>query len=240
MLEEKKALITGASGGIGASIARMLSAAGVRVALSGTNVERLQKLAEELPNAIVLPCSLNDREQVESLVPNAEERLGGLDILINNAGITKDNLLLRMKNDDWDQVMAVNLTACFLLSRSAIKSMMKNRFGRIINITSVVGFTGNAGQTNYCASKSGLIGFSKALALEVASRGITVNTIAPGFIETEMTQKLNEAMRTKILENVPLKRMGCPEDIAQAALYLVKASYVTGETIHVNGGLAMI
>jgi 3-oxoacyl-[acyl-carrier protein] reductase len=241
ILEGKKALITGASGGIGAAIATTLHASGVRVALSGTNEERLKKLAHVLPGAEILVCHLREKEEAERLVESAETVLGGpLDILVNNAGVTKDNLLMRMSNEEWDEVIAVNLTACFLLSRSAIKSMIKNRFGRIIHVGSVVGATGNPGQVNYCASKAGLVGFSKALALEVASRGITVNTIAPGFIDTNMTHKLTETARARIVEQIPLRRIGVPADIAECVLYLAKASYVTGQTIHINGGLAMV
>lgn len=242
-LTGKTALVTGATGGIGASIARVLHAAGATVALSGTRADLLESLAAELGSrAHVIPCNLSSPEEVEKLVPAAEAAMGSLDILVNNAGITRDQLAMRMKDDDWASVIDVNLTAGFRLSRAAIKGMMKRRAGRIIGITSIVGVTGNAGQANYAASKAGMIGMSKALAKEVASRGITVNCVAPGFIETPMTDELNEKQKESILASVPAGKLGTPEDIAAAVLYLAsaEAAYVTGQTLHVNGGMAMI
>jgi 3-oxoacyl-[acyl-carrier protein] reductase len=242
-LTGKTALVTGATGGLGASIARVLHAAGATVALSGTRAPLLESLAAELGSrAHVIPCNLSNPEDVEKLVPAAEAAMGSLDILVNNAGITRDGLAMRMKDDDWASVIDVNLTAGFRLSRAAIKGMMKRRSGRIIGITSVVGVTGNAGQANYAASKAGMIGMSKALAKEVASRGITVNCIAPGFIETPMTDELNEKQKEAILASVPAGKLGTPEDIAAAVLYLASAesAYMTGQTLHVNGGMAMI
>lgn len=237
------ALVTGATGGLGGAIARALRAQGARVALSGTRLEALDALSAEIGgDCPVLPCDLGDREQVEALVPQAESALGSLDILINNAGITRDGLAVRMKDQDWDRVLAVNLTSGFALARAALRGMMKRRHGRIIGITSVVGFTGNAGQANYAAAKAGMIGMSKSLAAEVASRGITVNCIAPGFIESPMTDALNEKQRTVILGTVPAGRLGLGAEIAAAAVYLAsrEAAYVTGQTLHVNGGMAMI
>jgi 3-oxoacyl-[acyl-carrier protein] reductase len=242
-LTGKTALVTGATGGIGASIARALHAAGATVALSGTRAPLLESLAAELGSrAHVIPCNLSNPEDVEKLVPAAEAAMGSLDILVNNAGITRDGLAMRMKDEDWASVIDVNLTAAFRLSRAAIKGMMKRRTGRIIGITSVVGVTGNAGQANYAASKAGMIGMSKALAKEVASRGITVNCVAPGFIETPMTDELNEKQKEAILASVPAGKLGTPEDIAAAVLYLASAesAYLTGQTLHVNGGMAMI
>lgn len=242
-LTDKTALVTGATGGLGAAIATALHARGATVALSGTRRPVLEELAAKLGSrAIVLPCNLSDTEEVEKLVPAAEEAFGHLDILVNNAGLTRDNLFMRMRDDEWDTVIAVNLTATFRLMRAAVKGMMRRRAGRIINITSVVGVTGNAGQGNYCASKAGMIGMSKSLAMEVASRGVTVNCVAPGFIATPMTDVLNEKQRETILANVPMRRLGGPDDIAAAVLYLAsnEASYVTGQTLHVNGGMAMI
>lgn len=242
-LTGKKALVTGATGGLGGAIARTLHAQGAHVALSGTRVEALEALAAELgQRAVVAPCDLSDRESVEALTPLAEEKLGGLDILVNNAGVTRDNLFLRLKDEDWDAVIAVNLTAAFRLSRAAVKSMMRRRYGRIISIGSVVGTMGNPGQGNYAASKAGLIGMSKALAAEVASRNITVNVVAPGFIESPMTEGLTEKQREAILSDVPMGRLGAGADIAAAVLYLAsgEAAYVTGQTLHVNGGMAMI
>ncbi|MBK8441574.1 MAG: 3-oxoacyl-[acyl-carrier-protein] reductase [Rhodobacter sp.] len=242
-LTGKTALVTGASGGIGAGIARVLHAAGATVGLSGTRVEPLEALAAELgAGATVLACDLSDPEAVEGLVKRAVEAMGSVDILVNNAGITRDGLAMRMSDDDWQAVLDVNLTAAFRLCRAAIRSMMKARWGRIVNISSVVGQTGNGGQVNYAASKAGLVGMSKSLAAEVASRGITVNAVAPGFIETAMTEKLNDAQRAGILGAVPAGRMGTPAEIAAAVLYLAspEAGYVTGATLHVNGGMAMV
>ena len=242
-LTGRTALVTGASGGIGEAIARALHAQGAVVALSGTRRAELDRVAGELgERAHVVPANLSDRAAVDALVPAAEAAMGGLDILVNNAGITRDNLFLRMKDEEWDQVIEVNLTAGFRLSRAAIRGMMKRRHGRIVGITSVVGVTGNAGQGNYAAAKAGMIGMSKALAKEVASRGITVNAVAPGFIETAMTDALNEAQRTAILAGVPSGRLGTPAEIAAAVVYLAsdEAAYVTGQTLHVNGGMAMI
>jgi len=242
-LTGKKALVTGATGGLGGAIARALHAQGASVALSGTRMEALEALAAELgERAVITPCNLADRDSVEALVPAAEEKLGGLDILVNNAGVTKDNLFIRLKDEDWDSVIAVNLTAAFRLSRAAVKSMMRRRYGRIISIGSVVGTTGNPGQGNYAASKAGLIGMSKALAAEVASRNITVNVVAPGFIESPMTQALNEKQREGILSDVPMGRLGSGADVAAAVAYLAstEAGYVTGQTLHVNGGMTMI
>ncbi|MFM7333730.1 MAG: 3-oxoacyl-[acyl-carrier-protein] reductase [Tabrizicola sp.] len=242
-LTGKSALVTGASGGIGADIARVLHAAGATVGLSGTRVEPLEALGAELgPRAHVLPCNLSNSEDVEGLVKRATEAMGAVDILVNNAGITRDGLAMRMSDDDWQSVIDVNLTAAFRLCRAAIRGMMKARWGRIINISSVVGRAGNAGQANYAASKGGLVALSKSLAEEVASRGITVNCVAPGFIETAMTDKLNEAQRATILASVPAGRMGTPQEIAAAVLYLAsqEAAYVTGATLHVNGGMDMV
>jgi 3-oxoacyl-[acyl-carrier protein] reductase len=242
-LSGKTALVTGATGGIGEAIARAVAGAGARVALSGTREEKLRELAAELGgDAVVLPCDLADAAAVDALVGQAESALGTLDILVNNAGITRDQLALRMKDEDWDQVLAVNLTSVFRLSRSALKGMMKKRFGRIISISSVVGTSGNPGQANYCASKAGLQGMSKALAAEVASRGITVNCVAPGFIHTAMTEALNPQQQERILAQIPAGRLGLPEDVAAAVLFLAGegAAYITGQTLHVNGGMCMV
>ncbi|SDR46369.1 3-oxoacyl-[acyl-carrier-protein] reductase [Rhizobiales bacterium GAS113] len=242
-LTGKTALVTGASGGIGGAIARALHAQGAAVALSGTRREVLEKLALELGSrAHVCPASLNDAASVEALVPAAEAALGSLDILVNNAGVTRDNLFLRMKDAEWDEVIAVNLTAAFRLSRAALKGMMRRRFGRIISVSSVVGATGNPGQGNYAASKAGLVGMTKSLAAEVASRAITVNCVAPGMITTAMTDALNERQRETVLSRIPAARLGTSEEVAAAAVYLAspEASYVTGQTLHVNGGMAMI
>ncbi|CAN7423405.1 3-oxoacyl-[acyl-carrier-protein] reductase [Bosea sp. LjRoot237] len=242
-LTGKKALVTGATGGLGGAIARRLHAQGATVALSGTRVEALEALAKELgERAEITPCDLSNRDSVEALVPAAEAKLGGLDILVNNAGVTRDNLFMRLKDEDWDLVLAVNLTAAFRLSRAAVKSMMRRRYGRIVSIGSVVGTSGNPGQGNYAASKAGLIGMSKSLAAEVASRNITVNVVAPGFIESPMTEVLNEKQREGILADVPMGRLGQGADIAAAVAYLAsaEAGYITGQTLHVNGGMAMI
>ncbi len=242
-LSGKAALVTGATGGIGRAIAEAIHASGGSVALSGTRENVLEEVAAALGDRVaVVPCNLSDTDQVESLVSRAEEALGGLDIVVNNAGLTRDNLAMRLKNEDWDDVISVNLTAAFKIARASLRGMMKKRWGRIIGITSVVGVTGNPGQANYAASKAGMIGLSKSLAHEVASRGITVNCIAPGFIATPMTDALNEKQRDGIIQTVPAGRLGKPEEIAAAAVYLAseEAAYVTGQTIHVNGGMAMI
>jgi 3-oxoacyl-[acyl-carrier protein] reductase len=242
-LAGKKALVTGASGGIGGAIATALHRQGAIVGLSGTRREALEERAGELGERVhVLPCNLADRAAVEALVPAADAALGGLDILVNNAGMTRDGLFMRMKDEDWDEVIAVNLTAAFRLCRAAVKGMMRRRFGRIINITSVVGVTGNPGQGNYTAAKAGMIGMSKSLAAEVASRTVTVNCVAPGFITSPMTDALNDKQRETILANVPARRLGSGEDVAAAVVFLAsaEAAYVTGQTIHVNGGMAMI
>ncbi len=241
-LDGRRALITGATGGIGTAIAHAMHSMGASVVISGTRQERLAELRDELGERVhAVPCNLHQRENVRTLIPRAVKALGSVDILVNNAGITRDGLLMRMPDTSWDDVLAINLTAAMILCRAALRPMMRSRWGRIVNVTSVVGLTGNPGQTNYCASKAGLIGFSKSLAQEVASRGITVNCIAPGFIETEMTGKLTETQRGRILGSIPLSRMGSPGDIAQAALYLASdgGEYLTGQTIHVNGGMAM-
>jgi 3-oxoacyl-[acyl-carrier protein] reductase len=243
-LTGKVALVTGASGGIGGSIAKALHSQGATVVLSGTRQEALDKLKAELGDrAFTAIGNLSDTASVEALPKAAEEAAGaGIDILVNNAGITKDNLFMRMKDEEWDQVIAVNLTAAFRLSRAVLRGMMKKRWGRIIQITSVVGATGNPGQGNYAAAKAGLVGMTKSLAAEVASRGITVNAVAPGFIQTAMTDVLTDAQKEMISSRIPAGRMGMPEEIAAACTYLAsqEAAYVTGETIHINGGMAMI
>jgi 3-oxoacyl-[acyl-carrier protein] reductase len=242
-LTGKTALVTGASGGIGGAIARQLHGQGATVALSGTRVAPLEALAAELGGrAHVCPCDLSDAASLEALPKLAASAMGALDILVNNAGVTRDNLFMRMSDEEWNQVISVNLTASFRLSRAVVRGMMKKRWGRIIGITSIVGVTGNPGQGNYAAAKAGMIGMSKSLAAEVASRGITVNCIAPGFIATAMTDKLNEDQKGKLLGAIPAGRMGTSEEIASAAVYLAsdEAAYVTGQTIHVNGGMAMI
>lgn len=241
-LTGRKALVTGATGGLGQAIARALHAQGATVALSGTRPQALKALAAELGvRASPVAADLSDKDSVEGLVPAAEAAIGPLDILVNNAGITRDNLFMRMKDEEWEQVLAVNLTAAFRLSRAAVKGMMRRRFGRIVNIGSVVGSTGNPGQGNYAAAKAGLVGMTKALAAEVASRGITVNCIAPGFISSPMTDALNEKQREGILARVPAGRLGEGAEVAAACLYLAsgEAGYVTGHTLHVNGGMAM-
>jgi 3-oxoacyl-[acyl-carrier protein] reductase len=241
-LNGKKALITGATGGIGGAITKAFHGAGAQLAISGSRQEKLEAIAQQLGgNAIPVACDLSKLDTVEGLVKQAEEKLSGIDILVCNAAVTKDNLALRMKDEEWQQVLDINLTASFRLSRAVMRGMLKRRAGRIIFITSVVGWTGNPGQANYCASKAGVTGMSKALAQEVASRGITVNCIAPGFIATAMTDVLNEDQKARINQNIPLGRMGSPEEIAAGALYLASdaAQYVTGQTLHINGGLFM-
>lgn len=236
------ALVTGASGGLGGAIAKALAARGARVALAGTNEERLRNVGLGGEHFITL-CDLNDPEAVDALIPGVVEAFGGpLDILVNNAGVTRDNLIMRMGDEDWDTVLRVNLEAAFRLMRAASKVMMKARFGRIISVTSVVGVTGNPGQANYVASKAGLMGMSKSVAQELASRGITVNCIAPGFMASAMTDALNDQQRQTILSRIPLGTMGSGDDIAAAAVYLAsrEAGYVTGQTLHVNGGMAML
>ncbi|WP_375622886.1 MULTISPECIES: 3-oxoacyl-[acyl-carrier-protein] reductase [unclassified Bartonella] len=242
-LTGRKALVTGASGGIGEAIARCFHAQGAIVGLHGTREEKLREVAAELgQNVFVFPANLSERQSIKQLAEVAEREMDGVDILVNNAGITRDGLFVRMKDKDWDDVLEVNLTAASLLTRELIHSMMRRRYGRIINITSVVGFVGNPGQTNYCAAKAGLIGFSKALAQEIASRNITVNCIAPGFIKSAMTDKLNEKQKEAIMAAIPMKRMGSGQEIAAASVYLAsdEAAYTTGQTLHINGGMAMI
>lgn len=242
-LTGKTALVTGASGGIGADIARALHAAGATVGLSGTRVEPLEALAAELgARAHILPCNLSDMDAVEALPKQAVAAMGSVDILVNNAGITRDNLFMRMSDEEWQSVLNVNLTATFKLCKGVMRGMMKARWGRIVNISSVVGATGNPGQANYAASKAGMVGMSKSLAYEVASRGITVNAVAPGFIETAMTDKLTDDQKSGIMGQIPAGRMGKPAEIAAAVLYLAseEAAYVTGTTLHVNGGMAMV
>jgi 3-oxoacyl-[acyl-carrier protein] reductase len=242
-LTGRTALVTGASGGIGGAIAQALAAQGARVALSGTRVEALEAAAKDLANnPVVLPCNLSDAAATAALAGQAEEALGGLDIVVSNAGLTRDGLLMRMKDEDWQTVLDVNLGAYFRLARAATRGMMKRRHGRIIGITSVVGVTGNAGQTNYAASKAGMIGFTKALAQEVASRNITVNCVAPGFIATAMTDVLPDGQKEALLKSIPAGKLGSGADIAAAVVYLAsnEAGYVTGQTLHVNGGMAMI
>lgn len=242
-LTGRKALVTGATGGLGEAIARALHAQGAIVGLHGTREEKLKELAAELGDrTFIFPANLSDREAVKALGQKAEEEMGGIDILVNNAGITRDGLFVRMSDEDWDVVLNVNLTSVFNLTRELTHPMMRRRNGRIINITSIVGVTGNPGQANYCASKAGLIGFSKSLAQEIASRNVTVNCIAPGFIESAMTDKLNEKQKEAIMGSIPMKRMGAGGDIAAAVVYLAsdEAAYVTGQTLHINGGMAMI
>jgi 3-oxoacyl-[acyl-carrier protein] reductase len=243
-LSGKKALVTGATGGIGGSVAKTLAAAGAQLAISGSRQEKLDALnAEQFGGkATPIACDLSDLANVETLIKQAEEKLGGIDVLVCNAGVTKDNLAMRMKDEEWQQVIDINLTASFRMTRAVIRGMMKRRFGRIIYVTSVVGWSGNPGQANYCASKAGLTGMSKSFAQELASRGITVNCVAPGFIATAMTDVLTEEQKTRINQNIPMARMGSPDDIAAGVLYLAseQAGYVTGQTIHVNGGMLMV
>ncbi|MDA9894517.1 3-oxoacyl-[acyl-carrier-protein] reductase [Amylibacter sp.] len=242
-LEGKCALITGASGGIGGSIARALYGQGAKVALSGTRIDPLKALADDLGDrAFIVPCNLSDIDAVKALPQKASEEMGGIDILVNNAGITKDNLFMRMSDDDWHQVIDINLTSTMHLMKSVMRTMMKKRFGRIINITSIVGVTGNAGQVNYAASKAGMIGMTKSFAQEIATRGITANCIAPGFIETAMTAELPENVIKNMLDAIPQGRMGQADEIAASVAFLAsnEASYITGQTLHVNGGMAMI
>ncbi len=242
-LEGKRALVTGATGGIGGAIASAMHAQGASVALSGTRAEKLEALAGELKDrAFVCPCNLSDLDAVDALPKQASDAMGGLDILVSNAGVTRDTLMMMMKPDMWDEVIKINLTAYFRLAKASLRGMTKQRFGRIIAVTSVVGVTGNAGQANYAASKAGIIGMTKSLAQEIASRNVTVNCIAPGFIATAMTDALNDQQRETILGKIPAGTMGAAEDIAAAAVYLAsgEAGYVTGQTLHVNGGMAMI
>lgn len=242
-LNGKNALITGASGGIGGAIATALHQAGATVALSGTRVEPLEALAAQLGDRVhVLPCNLSDAEAVNALPKQAADAMGSVDILVNNAGITRDNIFMRMSDDEWSSVLEVNLTSTMRLCKGVIRGMMKSRWGRIVNISSIVGATGNPGQANYAASKAGMVGMSKSIAYEVASRGITVNCVAPGFITTAMTEKLTDDQKAGILSQVPAGRMGEPDEIAAAVLYLAspEAAYVTGTTLHVNGGMAML
>lgn len=242
-LTGKTALVTGASGGIGSSIAKALHGQGATIALSGTRVEALEKVAAELGERThILPCNLSDSAAVDALPKQAEEAMGQLDILVNNAGITKDNIFMRMKDEEWDDVLAVNLTASFRLARACMRGMMKRRWGRIISITSVVGSMGNPGQANYAASKAGVTGMTKSIAQEVASRNITVNCVAPGFIATAMTDALDDGQQERVNAMIPMGRMGTSDEIGASVLYLAseEAAYVTGQTIHVNGGMIMI
>lgn len=242
-LSGKSALVTGASGGIGAAIARKLHGMGASVALSGTRMEPLEALASELcDRTAITPCNLGDGEAVSGLIGQVETALGQCDIVVNNAGVTRDGLAMRMKDEDWDTVLAVDLTAAFKLSRAALRGMMKRRWGRIVNITSVVGHSGNPGQANYAAAKAGLAGMTRSMAAEVAARGITVNCVAPGFIATPMTDGLTDKQKDGINERIPAGRMGTPDDIAAAIAYLAsnEAGYITGQTVHVNGGMAML
>jgi 3-oxoacyl-[acyl-carrier protein] reductase len=242
-LTGKAALVTGATGGIGGAIVQALHAQGASVTVSGTRSNLLDQLAGDLGDRIhVAPCNLADRSEVEALVPRAEEMMGKLDILVANAGITRDNLLVQLRDEDWDEVIAINLSATFRLVRAAVRGMMRRRFGRIVGITSVVGVVGNAGQGNYAAAKAGMIGMMKSVAQEYAKRGVTANCVAPGFIDTPMTEKLNEKQRELLLARVPAGRLGTAADVAGAVVYLAsdEASYMTGQTLHVNGGMAMI
>ena len=242
-LTGKKALVTGASGGIGVSIAKALHSCGATVGLHGTREERLKEIAAELGDRVhIFPANLSDSDEVKALAAKAEEELGGIDILVNNAGITKDGLFVRMSDDDWDAVLDINLKSTFQLTRDVVYPMMRRKAGRVINITSVVGVTGNPGQGNYCASKAGMIGMSKSLAMEIASRNVTVNCVAPGFIATPMTDALNDKQKDAILGTIPAKRLGSGDEVASAVVYLAsdESAYMTGQTLHVNGGMAMI
>ena len=242
-LDGLNALVTGASGGIGGAVARTLAAGGARVAVSGTRMERLEEVAEEIGNdAIPIRCDLLDRQAVANLPKQAADEMGSVDILVSNAGITRDGLLLRMSEDDWQRVIEVNLSAAMILSRGVLRGMMKARWGRVVYISSIVGHTGNPGQVNYAAAKAGLAGMAKSLAAEVANRGITVNLVAPGFIETEMTSDLGEERKAALMSRIPVGRMGSAEEIAAPVRFLVshEASYITGQTLHVNGGMAML
>lgn len=242
-LSGKTALITGATGGIGAAIAKAMHKQGAVVGISGRNAEKLAELAAELGERVhILPADLSDLAQIDTLVKSASEAMGKIDILVNNAGLTRDNLSLRMKAEEWDEVIRVNLSATFLLAQACQRGMMKSRWGRVINISSVVGTTGNPGQCNYVASKAGLVGWTKAMAQEIASRNVTINCVAPGFIATPMTDVLTDDQKAKINANIPMNRMGSPDDIAAACVYLAseEAAYITGQTLHVNGGMAMI
>ncbi len=242
-LAGKGALVTGATGGIGEAVARVLHQAGANVAISGTKVDRLEALAADLKERVhIVPCNLSDRAAVQKLAGEAEAKVGTLDILVNNAGMTKDNLFMRMKDEEWDQVIAVDLTSAFMLSRAAVRNMMRRQWGRIVNITSISGIIGNPGQGNYAAAKAGMIGMTKSLAREVASRGITANCIAPGFIKTAMTDALNDKQVEAIAQHIPAAKFGAPDDIAAATLFLAseEARYMTGQTLHVNGGMVMV
>ena len=242
-LTGRKALVTGATGGIGGAIAQALHAQGATVAISGTRREGLDTLAGKLGDRVhVLPCNLSDAAEVEALVPAAEKAMGQLDILVANAGVTRDNLLVQLRDEDWEQVISINLSATFRLSRAAVRGMMRRRFGRVIAITSVVGTTGNPGQANYVAAKAGITGMVKAMAQEYAKRGVTANCVAPGFIVTPMTEKLNDKQREAIVAKIPASRAGTPQEVAAAVVFLAsnEAAYVTGQTLHVNGGMAMI
>ncbi|MBY5763949.1 3-oxoacyl-[acyl-carrier-protein] reductase [Rhizobium leguminosarum] len=242
-LSGRKALVTGASGGIGEEIARLLHKQGAIVGLHGTRVEKLEALAADLGERVkIFPANLSDRDEVKALGQKAEADLEGVDILVNNAGITRDGLFVRMSDEDWDSVLEVNLTSTFRLTRELTHPMIRRRYGRIINITSIVGVTGNPGQANYCASKAGMIGFTKSLAQEIATRNVTVNCVAPGFIESAMTGKLNDKQKEAIMGAIPMKRMGTGGEVASAVAYLAssEAAYMTGQTLHVNGGMAMI
>jgi len=242
-LQGRKALVTGATGSIGGTIARVLHAQGATVAISGTRKANLDQLAAELGDRVhVLTCNLADAAETEILVPRAEEVMGGLDVLVANAGVTRDNLLVQLRDEDWDQVITINLSSTFRLTRAAVRGMMRRRFGRIIAITSVVGTTGNPGQANYVAAKAGIAGMIKAVAQEYAKRGVTANCVAPGFIVTPMTEKLTEKQREVIVAKIPANRAGTAEDVAAAVVFLAsnEAAYVTGQTLHVNGGMAMI
>jgi len=241
-LTGKRALVTGASGGIGSEIAKALAGAGAKLALSGTRQGALEDVASAIGGATILPCNLSKLDEVDKLASAAEAALGGVDILVNNAGMTRDNLFMRMKDEEWDDVLLVNLTAAFRLTRSALRGMMKQRFGRIINVSSLTGVAGNPGQGNYAASKAGLIGMGKALAQEVASRGITVNAIAPGFVTSAMTEELTEKQMEAILPKIPVGRLGTGAEIAAAAVFLAsdEAAYITGQTLNINGGMLMI